>query len=195
MGTEPGPWPGPPKRIRTGSSGSGRQLSGASQQSSPAVENTPRPAPSPSSTAVPWPTAESEIPFYAKQQRVILHNCGHINPENIQDYIDVGGYQALRKALLEMTPEGGIKQFSAAGLLLETGEIALLVERQGRAARTRRVALTRRTTGRDDDCRHDDPDRKGRDDGAPHRVLLYARDVMTSAVAGRGSWGDAAFVA
>ena len=37
-------------------------------------------------------------------------------------------------ALLEMTPEGGIKQFSSAGLLLETGEIALLVERQGRAA-------------------------------------------------------------
>lgn len=37
-------------------------------------------------------------------------------------------------ALLEMTPEGRIKQFSAAGLLLETGEIALLVERQGRAA-------------------------------------------------------------
>ena len=37
-------------------------------------------------------------------------------------------------ALLEMTPEGRVQQFSSAGLLLETGEIALLVERQGRAA-------------------------------------------------------------
>lgn len=36
-------------------------------------------------------------------------------------------------ALLEMTPEGRVQQFSSAGLLLETGEIALLVERQGRA--------------------------------------------------------------
>lgn len=37
-------------------------------------------------------------------------------------------------ALLEMTAEGRIRQFSSAGLLLETGEIALLVERQGRSA-------------------------------------------------------------
>ena len=37
-------------------------------------------------------------------------------------------------ALLEMTPEGRVQQFSSAGLLLDTGEIALLVERQGRSA-------------------------------------------------------------
>ena len=47
----------------------------------------------------------SEINFYKKQQRVILHNCGRINPEKIEHYITQGGYRALKKALLEMTPE------------------------------------------------------------------------------------------
>jgi len=47
----------------------------------------------------------SEINFYKKQQRVILRNCGHINPEKIEHYIARGGYRALRKAFLGMTPE------------------------------------------------------------------------------------------
>ena len=46
----------------------------------------------------------AEINFYKKQQRVILRNCGHINPEKIDHYIAQGGYRALRKALL-MKPE------------------------------------------------------------------------------------------
>jgi NADH-quinone oxidoreductase subunit F/NADP-reducing hydrogenase subunit HndC len=46
-----------------------------------------------------------EINFYKKQTRLILRNCGHINPEKIDDYIATGGYEALRKALLQMTPE------------------------------------------------------------------------------------------
>ncbi len=58
----------------------------------------------------------SEINFYAKQQRVILHNCGHINPENIEDYINSGGFRALRKALLEMTPEQVIEEIKKSGL-------------------------------------------------------------------------------
>jgi len=58
----------------------------------------------------------SDMNFYKKQQRVILRNCGHINPENIDHYIDQGGYQALRKALLEMTSEQVIDEVSRAGL-------------------------------------------------------------------------------
>jgi NADH-quinone oxidoreductase subunit F/NADP-reducing hydrogenase subunit HndC len=58
-----------------------------------------------------------DIAFYKKQQRsVILSNCGHINPENIEDYIAVSGYQALRKALLEMTPELVIEEIKLSGL-------------------------------------------------------------------------------
>ena len=57
----------------------------------------------------------SEINFYKKQQRVILRNCGQINPEKIEHYIDRGGYRALRKALL-MAPEQVIEEIKKSGL-------------------------------------------------------------------------------
>ncbi|MBI4330402.1 MAG: FAD-dependent oxidoreductase [Chloroflexi bacterium] len=57
-----------------------------------------------------------DIPFYARQKRVVLRNCGHINPERIEDYLAVGGYQALKKALTTMTPEGVIAEVKKAGL-------------------------------------------------------------------------------
>jgi len=58
----------------------------------------------------------AEIEFYKKQQRVILRNCGHINPEEIEQYIAQGGYRALKKALLEMTPEQVIEEVKNSGL-------------------------------------------------------------------------------
>jgi NADH-quinone oxidoreductase subunit F/NADP-reducing hydrogenase subunit HndC len=58
----------------------------------------------------------SEIPFYAKQQRVVLSNCGIIDPESIEEYIARGGYEALGKALLEMTPEDVIEEVKRSGL-------------------------------------------------------------------------------
>ena len=58
----------------------------------------------------------SDINFYQKQQRVILRNCGHINPERIDDYIASGGYQALRKALLDMAPQEVIEEITKSGL-------------------------------------------------------------------------------
>ena len=57
-----------------------------------------------------------EINFYKKQTRLILRNCGHINPERIEDYIATGGYQALRKILLQMTPEEVISEIKKSGL-------------------------------------------------------------------------------
>ncbi len=58
----------------------------------------------------------SDISFYSQQKRVILHNCGHINPERISDYINRGGYQALRKALSSLTPEQVIEEVKNSGL-------------------------------------------------------------------------------
>jgi NADH-quinone oxidoreductase subunit F len=58
----------------------------------------------------------SEMNFYKKQQRVILRNCGHINPEKIEHYIAHGGYQALKQAVLEMTPEQVISEVKRSGL-------------------------------------------------------------------------------
>jgi NADH-quinone oxidoreductase subunit F len=57
-----------------------------------------------------------KIKFYMKQKRLILRNCGHINPERIDDYIAVEGYQALKKALNEMTPEQVIAEVKKSGL-------------------------------------------------------------------------------
>ncbi len=58
----------------------------------------------------------SDIGFYQKQQRVLLRNCGQINPEKIEDYLAHGGYQALRKVLLNMTPEQVIAEIKKSGL-------------------------------------------------------------------------------
>jgi len=55
-------------------------------------------------------------PFYAKQQRIVLRNCGVIDPDSIGAYESAGGYSALRKALKEIKPEKIIAEISASGL-------------------------------------------------------------------------------
>ena len=46
-----------------------------------------------------------QIPFYERQQRFVLRQCGLIDPENIQEFLHHGGYDAARKAFREMTPQ------------------------------------------------------------------------------------------
>ena len=58
----------------------------------------------------------NDTAFYAKQKRVALRNCGVINPENIDEYIAVDGYQALAKALTEMSREEVIQVIKDSGL-------------------------------------------------------------------------------
>ena len=58
----------------------------------------------------------NDIDFYKKQNRIVLRNCGFINPENIKEYIARDGYEALAKALTEMTPEQVIEEVKASGL-------------------------------------------------------------------------------
>ena len=60
--------------------------------------------------------ALSDTNFYKKQHRIALRNCGVIDPENIEEYIGTGGYQALGKVLTEMTPEDVIQTLLDAGL-------------------------------------------------------------------------------
>ncbi len=54
--------------------------------------------------------------FYKSQNRVVLRNCGVINPENIDEYIAMDGYAALGKVLTEMTPDEVIKVVTDSGL-------------------------------------------------------------------------------
>ncbi|MFR6065414.1 MAG: NADH-quinone oxidoreductase subunit NuoF [Eubacterium sp.] len=63
-------------------------------------------------TAIPL----SETPFYKKQMRIALRNCGMIDPENIEEAIGANAYQALAKVLNEMTPQQVIDELLAAGL-------------------------------------------------------------------------------
>lgn len=58
----------------------------------------------------------NETPFYAKQQRTALRNCGVINPECIDEYIAMDGYKALEKVLTQMTPDEVIEEIKASGL-------------------------------------------------------------------------------
>ena len=59
---------------------------------------------------------ESEIPFYKYQNRTVLGNNRFISMESIDDYIGLGGYTALAKALLEMTPEQVLNEVKKANL-------------------------------------------------------------------------------
>ncbi len=53
---------------------------------------------------------QEEIPFYKKQTRLVLRNCGHIDAEHIEEYIACGGYQALAKVLFDMKPEEVVQE-------------------------------------------------------------------------------------
>jgi NADH-quinone oxidoreductase subunit F len=58
-----------------------------------------------------------DVAFYAKQQRIaVLRNCGHINPEKIDDYLEKGGYQALQKVLVSMSFKDVIDEIIKSGL-------------------------------------------------------------------------------
>ena len=61
-------------------------------------------------------TSLNDTPFYKKQKRVALRNCGVINPEVIDEYIAMDGYQALGKVLTEMTPDEVIQTMLDSGL-------------------------------------------------------------------------------
>jgi NADH-quinone oxidoreductase subunit F len=57
-----------------------------------------------------------EIGFFEKQHRIVLRNCGVIDPGSLEEYVAAGGYQALEKALKTMSPEQVIDEVSKSGL-------------------------------------------------------------------------------
>jgi NADH-quinone oxidoreductase subunit F len=61
-------------------------------------------------------TYEKDIPFYKYQQRMVFGNNGMISPTSIEDYLAVGGYRALAKALFDMSPDDIVNQIKASGL-------------------------------------------------------------------------------
>jgi len=62
-----------------------------------------------------YPT-HHEVPFYKRQNRFVLGECGVLHPEDINEYISRGGYEAARKAFCEMTGEQVCQEMTASGL-------------------------------------------------------------------------------
>ncbi len=60
--------------------------------------------------------AQKEVPFYQKQVKVALANCGYIDPESLDEYIATGGYEALGTVLTTLTPQQAIEVIKASGL-------------------------------------------------------------------------------
>jgi len=58
----------------------------------------------------------NDIPFYKRQQRLVFRHSGLVDPTDIRDYLALGGYSALAKALREMTPEQVIAEIEKSGL-------------------------------------------------------------------------------
>jgi len=57
-----------------------------------------------------------DLPFFTKQEKVVLKNAGHIDPEDITEYMARGGYLALEKALKTMTPQEVVEEIKKSGL-------------------------------------------------------------------------------
>jgi NADH-quinone oxidoreductase subunit F len=60
--------------------------------------------------------SDEDAQFIAGQTRIVLRNCGVINPEVIDEYISTGGYEATKKVLTTMTPEQVIEEIKVSGL-------------------------------------------------------------------------------
>ena len=59
---------------------------------------------------------QEEVPFYKRQNRLVLEHCGHIDATSIQEYLSIGGYSALEMALFDMQPEDIVNEITEAGL-------------------------------------------------------------------------------
>ena len=59
---------------------------------------------------------EEDQAFLSQQQRIVIRHCGQINPERIEEYIAVGGYEAARKVVTSMTPDDVIEEIKVSGL-------------------------------------------------------------------------------
>jgi len=77
---------------------------------------------------------ESDIPFYKNQMRLLIGDDTRINPKSIDDYLAIGGYSALAKVLLSMSPEQVIAELKQSGLRGRSGS-GFLAGRKWEAAR------------------------------------------------------------
>jgi len=81
------------------------------------IEGVTRPYSNPHPPELPLAIPSyQELPFFQKQVKISLRNCGFINPDHIEEYIARGGYQAFHQAVTQMSPEEVIEAVKASGL-------------------------------------------------------------------------------
>jgi NADH-quinone oxidoreductase subunit F len=83
-----------------------------------------------------------ENPFYARQKRFVLHECGFLDPEDIREFMQHGGYKAARKAYVEMSPEEICKTSSTPGC----ADAAAADSRPAASGTRRECRIRRRST-------------------------------------------------
>ena len=71
-----------------------------------------------------WPYLK-DVPFYRKQVKITLRNCGTVDPQNLDDYLARDGYLALARAISEKTPDEVIEEITKSGLREEEEEVSL----------------------------------------------------------------------
>ena len=59
---------------------------------------------------------QEEIPFYKMQSRIVLEHCGHIDATSIKEYLAIGGYRAVEKALFDMSHEDILNEMLESNL-------------------------------------------------------------------------------
>ncbi len=59
---------------------------------------------------------EKEVPFYREQMKIVLRNCGQIDPTSMEDYVARDGFRAIAKVLSSMTPDDVIEEVTRSGL-------------------------------------------------------------------------------
>jgi NADH-quinone oxidoreductase subunit F len=84
------------------------------------------------------PQSKDKTAFHQKQLRVVLSNCGLIDPESIDDYLALDGYKALEKVLTRMTPEEVIEETTQSGLRGRGGAGFLTGVKWGLARKTQK---------------------------------------------------------
>ncbi len=136
------------------------------------------------------PDSHERIAFHNKQLRIVLSNCGLIDPESIDDYLALDGYVALEKVLAGMTPEEVIEEITQSGLRGRGGGGFPAGVKWGLARKTQRwpkVRHLQRRRGRPWRV-HGPLDAGGRpalaDRGHDHRRLRHRRAARLSSTAG-----------
>ena len=185
------PWPSTRRASSIAASSPTTWPRSSSRRSSRARSSSGWPTRSrPSSRRIP---SFKDLPFFSKQVRIALRNCGIIDPEQIDDYIARDGYRGLGKVLTEMSPEDVIREVKDSGLrgrggagFLDRHEVGVLPQGAGQPE-VRHLQRRRRRPRRVHGPLDPGERPAQRDRGHDHRRLRHRRHARATSTAARNT--------